>query len=301
MNTNTKDVHVSKQETAKRSGRLYRVSGNLLICKATIRAIPRNFVNTSRGSVHGFTAGAAQRMRRYLRECMAEYSNMVTLTYPGFFDTDGTATKNDLRRLLQEFKRRIESECGTTSIYYSSFWFLEFQERGAPHFHIFTTHYFDKDWVSRTWYRIVNSEDPRHLHAGTRCEKLNQGRSGTISYASKYAVKQCQKVVPENYQNVGRFWGVSGYRATMSADTFVSKDDRKSLHIRNLEKQIGKVVEVGVFYADIEVLKRDRGVGVYVLHKLGVVQKLRLLVSRLSAQTQRLPQLFQDAELNVEA
>lgn len=299
MNNNTKNVQVSKEETARRSGRLYRVSGNLLICKATSRAVPHNFINTSRSGIYQFSAGSATRMRRYLRECCAEYSNMVTLTYPGFFESDGSKVKEHLRRFLQELKRRVGRDFPDEAIYYSSFWFLEFQERGAPHFHLFTTHYFPKDFVSACWYRIVNSEDPRHLVAGTRCEKLERGRSGTISYASKYANKQCQKVVPENYESVGRFWGVSGYRATMSADTFVSRDDRKSEHICRLEKQIGKEVERGFYTAGIEVYKREKGVGVYILHEHALILKFRLLISRLSAHTMKYPQLFQDAEIEM--
>lgn len=300
MNNITNDSTVSTKETAKRSGRLYRVSGNLFICKATSRVIPHNFVNSSRACVHHFSAGAAVRMRRYLRECCAEYSNMVTLTYPGFFESNGANVKEHLRRFLQECKRKIERENPLDVIYYSAFWFLEFQERGAPHFHIFTTHYFNKDWVSSTWYRIVNSEDPRHLAAGTRCEKLHAGRSGTISYASKYAIKQCQKEVPENYTNVGRFWGVSGYRATMSADTFVSRDDRRSQHVRNIEKSIKRTIEDGIYSAGVEVYKREHGVGIYVLHDHTITRELRLKVSRLSAQTMQFAQLFQDAELNID-
>jgi len=52
---------------------------------------------------------------------------------------------------------------------------------------------------------------------------LVRGRAGTISYASKYAAKMEQKLTPKGFENVGRFWGVYGWRTTMSADTFVSK------------------------------------------------------------------------------
>lgn len=299
MNNNTKNVQISKQKASKRSGRLYRVSGNLFVCKETSRAIPHNFVNTSRSTIHQFSAGAAVRMRRYLRECLAEYCNMVTLTYPGFFESDGSIVKEHLRRFLQELKRYVERH-KLDELQHSVFWFLEFQERGAPHFHLFTTQYFPKDFVSACWYRIVNSEDPRHLAAGTRCEALQRGRSGTISYASKYAAKQCQKVVPDGYENVGRFWGVSGYRATMSADTFVSRSDRKSAHILTIENLITKTITDGIYGAGVEVYKKDEGVRVFILHEHVVMLKLRLLISRLAAQTMKCPQLFQDAELNIE-
>ena len=300
MNNNTNGVSVSTEETAKRSGRLYRVSGNLLICKATSRTIPHNFINTSRTCVYQFSAGSACRMRRYLRECCAEYSNMVTLTYPGFFESDGAIVKDHLRRFLQECKRRTTRENPGQGLHYSTFWFLEFQERGAPHFHLFTTHYFPKQWVSSTWYRIVNSEDPRHLAGGTRCEKLERGRSGLISYAQKYANKQCQKVVPVGYENVGRFWGVSGYRATMSADTFVSRDAARDAGVRHSEKLLGETIKQGILDGQITEYKREPGIAIYILIGNQIWRRLMLKVSILAAKTAVIPQLFQDAELNIE-
>lgn len=167
MNANTKNVQVSNEETKKRSGTIYRTCGNLLVCKTTSRTVPHNFINSSRGVITEFTAGTASRMRRYLRTCVSEYCNMVTLTYPGFFTSNGRETKEHIRRFLQEMARRVDRE-GFNSVGYSSFWFLEFQERGAPHYHIFTTHDFPHQFIAATWYRIVNSEDPRHLAAGRK-------------------------------------------------------------------------------------------------------------------------------------
>jgi len=296
MNSSIKDVQISKSETKKRSGTLYRVSGSLFICKTTSSTVPHAFVACARDRIHEFTAGASQRMRRYLRECTSEYRHMVTLTYPGFFDSDGEKSKEHLRRFLQELKRKVERDDAAT-ISYSSFWFLEFQERGAPHYHLFTTHYFKKEFISRRWYEIVNSEDPRHLTAGTRCEKLERGRSGLISYATKYANKNIQKIVPDNYENVGRFWGVSGCRSTMSADTFVSRDDRKQEGVRNTEKSIGIVLKEGILAGTVTVYRREKGVGIYILNTKEVWRRLMLKVSILSAKTAKVPQLFQDAEI----
>jgi hypothetical protein len=225
---------------------------------------------------------------------------MVTLTYPGFFESDGSIVKEHLRRFLQEFKRRVGRDFPDQALHYSTFWFLEFQERGAPHFHLFTTHYFPKQWVSATWYRIVNSEDPRHLNAGTRCEKLERGRSGLISYAQKYANKQCQKIVPAGYENVGRFWGVSGYRATVSADTFVSREAARDAGVRKSEKLLGETIKQGISDGQITVYKKEYGVAVYILIGNQIWRRLMMKVSILAAKTTVVPQLFQDAELNIE-
>ena len=50
--------------------------------------------------------------------------------------------------------------------------------------------------------------DYDHLKAGTKTERVRKPK-GARNYAVKYAQKCRQKEVPENYENVGRFWGHS--------------------------------------------------------------------------------------------
>jgi hypothetical protein len=163
---------------------------------------------------------------------------MVTLTYPESYSFDGRIIKEQLRRFMQELKRQADSHRGRTDNVavddYSAFWFLEYQKRGAPHFHIFTTHRYDKNWIADTWFRIVGSEDLRHKKAGTRIEKLKSGRRGACSYALKYAAKLEQKDPPEWIKNCGRFWGVSGNRECVAADTLLGRNalDNKGIKAR---------------------------------------------------------------------
>lgn len=297
MNSNTNYVQISTEQAGHRHGKIYRASGPLFICKEVSRTVPHAFVDSTRGSVHEFSAGAATRMRRYLRECAAQYSHMVTLTYPGFYSSDGAATKEHLRRFLQELKRKVARDHGDT-IHYSSFWFLEFQNRGAPHYHIFTTQFFDKQFIAQRWYEIVGSEDKRHLAAGTRVEKLAAGRGGTISYASKYANKQAQKLVPPGYEHVGRFWGVSGYRATMSADTFVSVSQLADPAVLHTTQKLFSLIQAGLYSQTCEVLVRKAGVCVVVFHNHADMAKVRTVISILGCKTGYAHQLFQDAELD---
>lgn len=115
---------------------------------------------------------------------------------------------------------------------------LEFQDRGAPHYHILITGILDRQELSRMWYDIVNSGDPRHLQAGTsiqfivddndyrlesdrvRYRELKRkghrnvkrmfiSRSEAESYMIGYFKKNDQKVIPENIENSGRFWSHS--------------------------------------------------------------------------------------------
>lgn len=286
-------VHNSKQ-TQGRRGTLYRCSGNLFIAKETQRGCPSAFVNIGRGRVVKFTAGAAQRMRRYLRECVPDYRNMVTITYPGFFTSNGKESKEHLRRFVQELKRYALSQDSATR--YSAFWFLEFQERGAPHYHLFCTHDYPKEWVARTWYRIVNSEDERHLHAGTRIEKIRSGRGGTISYANKYAAKAQQKDVPSDYTDVGRFWGVSGDRATVAADTWVESSNSKGSDTGKVISCLAKVINDATMDGKMECYRRESGVYVGLIHDKDTERRLKLRICQLGALTGHRSQMFQDAE-----
>lgn len=305
---------VNREQSKNNTGINYRASGNLFIAKTTSRTIPSTYLGC-RGDIVGFSAGSAIRMRRYLRECRAEYKHMVTLTYPGFFETDGEAVKNHLRRFLQEVQREYIRghkptddgmfngvANGTGQNYkgykpaHSAFWFLEFQERGAPHFHIFFNWAPGKEWVSKRWYEIVGSEDIRHLHAGTRTEKLLAGRAGTISYASKYANKCEQKVVPDGYKKVGRFWGVYGDRITLSAATFVTVKDREDRNVTWAEEQLLNAVKSLVAKGIAEIVKREEGILIVSCSDKNAMQKIRVKVSRVSMHTMKLYDMFCDAE-----
>lgn len=163
----------------------------------------------TRMEVKEFSKASRKRLAFVASNTPITFTTLITLTYPGEFSSDGDKCRRD-RRAFLDWLRRETGGC-------EYLWFLEFQQRGAPHLHVLT----DALWprtrdsvtalrfrVSTTWYRIVGSGDTRHLAAGCRTEKLRSARGGT-HYAVKYAQKMRQKVVPEGYTNVGRFWGHS--------------------------------------------------------------------------------------------
>lgn len=160
-----------------------------------------------RAPIKEFSKKSRQRLAFYASNTDVVFRSMITLTYPGQFPCDGRLVKKHLNRFLQWFKR----DTGKVSL----LWFLEFQARGAPHVHILCDRMVPRNAqqrsglrlrVSASWYRIVDSGDLRHLAAGTRTERLRSLEGGR-RYAVKYAMKMKQKLVPEAYQNVGRFWG----------------------------------------------------------------------------------------------
>ena len=152
----------------------------------------------SRGKIIRLTRQAKRNMLHHARN-VEGLTVMITLTYPGEYPTDGRKTKRDWSALRHWLTRRG----------LAGFWWLEYQERGAPHIHCFLSGRVEKQELAEAWFRIVASGDERHLRAGTRVEAVRQPHA-LAAYAAKYAAKMEQKEVPAEYTEVGRFWGLFG-------------------------------------------------------------------------------------------
>lgn len=152
-----------------------------------------------RKHITALTDKAMRRMKLHFRNMDDSAAYMVTLTYPAQFPMDGLKVKRDLVCMKQWFKRRNVSAA----------WFLEFQERGAPHLHLITDKAVGTQELSEKWYQVVGSGDEKHLMAGTQQARLRKPHA-VAAYVAKYASKTDQKTVPDGYTNVGRFWGAWG-------------------------------------------------------------------------------------------
>lgn len=146
-------------------------------------------------------------------------AEMVTLTYPG--DWRGSAPDGrTVKRHLEQFRKRWERKWGPLV----GVWKLEFQQRGAPHLHLYVARPVsgrDADfrrWVSEAWFEVVGSGDIRHLRAGTGVDRQFCARAVDVrrlctyfsKHNSKYSGKSEQNEVPAGFYDVGRFWGVWG-------------------------------------------------------------------------------------------
>lgn len=103
-------------------------------------------------------------------------------------------------------------------------WFLEFQRRGAPHFHAIICWEREpvleqfRRWLSSSWNAIVAPGDELHLKAGTRADRIDarspKGIRNLTAYLAKHSGKSRQKrrVDPETLETLptGRMWGVAG-------------------------------------------------------------------------------------------
>lgn len=155
-----------------------------------------------RGVITGFSRAARNRMLELFgqlkRSSEGRLPLMLTLTYPKVWNEDPTSWKRDLDTFFKRLRRQFPS-C-------SAVWKLEFQSRGAPHFHIllFNVSWIDRLWCARTWAEVVASGDPLHIKAGTRIERVKSWK-GVMAYAAKYLAKETRETATGS---IGRFWGV---------------------------------------------------------------------------------------------
>jgi hypothetical protein len=218
-----------------------------------------------RGPIYGFSPGS----RRRLFDCVNKLDRegikgivFVTLTYPGEYSRDW----RDWKRDLMSFWKRLDRAYGHLDV--AALWRLEFQQRGAPHFHLLLINIerIDKDWISQAWYEVVGSGDHRHLLAGTRVEGIRDWRV-VFRYIAKYMVKEQWDVRP-----TGRIWGVLGRGRLVIRLAVVVLGPCRWYAVRRvlrnyLEKQLGHKVLYG----------RGRGSGLKVYISSGAV--VRLLVA----------------------
>jgi len=141
---------------------------------------------------------------------------MVTLTYPEVFPTDGQVAKVHLKRFYERWRTHYGTPMGM--------WKLEFQERGAPHFHCFVGLPESEDelraWLLRQWFEVVGSGDERHLFHGVdisrwRWGSLGENRARVGEYFARHGAKGWQSYqnrVPLGYVSPGQFWGVWGIK-----------------------------------------------------------------------------------------
>ena len=160
--------------------------------------VPGKSVST-RGTVKEFSDRSERRMRIALESSRHLWKIILVLTYPSVFPCDGRKVKRDIQAMKRWLKRQ-----GVHDI----FWGLEFQKRGAPHINMLLPARVAIEDIKDAWYRIVGSEDPRHLTNGAKIEKIRNNLS-VVSYIIGYLKKSWQKDVPPEYQNVGRFWGIT--------------------------------------------------------------------------------------------
>lgn len=204
-------------EVYSRDVRVVRKIGNARNCRESDSSFCQKVLKMVRSISHGSSyhnehSGRRREIKRFSRDSQRRLLfvagnldgmvSMATLTYPGKEDLvpkDGKVVKAHWAAMRHWLTRRK----------LAGLMFMEFQERGAPHFHVFLNGRVDKSELSEAWNRIAGHCDPDHLRAGTKIESIRKAHA-LAAYAGKYAAKQSQKDVPEAFRNVGRFWSLFG-------------------------------------------------------------------------------------------
>lgn len=174
-------------------------------------------IRGNRGAIKALSPDARKRFKLHLRNIREGSLNLfVTLTYGAEYPTDGKIVKKHLKSMRDWMAKQGVSK---------GVWFLEFQKRGAPHFHFFVeaNHSLTSLKVATAWARRIKNylpteESRRKLIAvhqgqvknGRPCVEPVKKPHALSYYGTKYATKSHQKEVPDEYQNVGRFWGYWG-------------------------------------------------------------------------------------------
>lgn len=130
-----------------------------------------------RGSVNAFSAAARRRLMKLLSTLAPEHALFITLTYPADYPNPRKA--KDHRRAFEKRMKRLFPK-------FSGVWRLEFQKRGAPHFHliVFGVGFVGKDIVKQMWGDIIGYPD-----VFTRVEAVGSSRRHLMAYVSKYVAK----------------------------------------------------------------------------------------------------------------
>lgn len=156
-----------------------------------------------------FSRSSLYRVLFLVSETEVRFKSMLTLTYPKEYPMSGRECKKHLNKLLVWMRTKMTFEY---------LWFMEFQVRGAPHFHVLLDFQVQDDLkaeLASKWAKYVaHKQDESVYHKVFRVHNHKsawqniRNPDGARRYVAKYAAKAKQKT-PGDIEDVGRFWGAS--------------------------------------------------------------------------------------------
>lgn len=156
-----------------------------------------------RGKIEVFSKESRYRLFSMMHKLTFKTVTFLTLTYPLQYPSDPKVYKGHLK----EYRRRFEKKYGPVP----AVWRLEFQERGAPHFHLM---YLDMGFIPVhelcwLWKCVVKSWDMAHELLGVDIKLITSGKEKKLiaSYLAKYVGKVDQSEGKNDGSGVGRYWG----------------------------------------------------------------------------------------------
>lgn len=208
-------VHISEQTLR---GRASVCPGG--ICLKTTGAAPAPSSRGDRGPIAGLSAAA--RSRLLLKLVRIPFSDVpahaLTLTWHNGFSPEPAKWHAQLHSWEVKLSRDWAA-FGPSLV-----WMQEFQERGAPHFHVVVCWKREpvlaqlRRWVAASWNAIAEPGDEQHRRAGTRVDRIearhSKGAKKLLVYLVKHAGKSKQKHRrdPGSGEDLptGKMWDVFG-------------------------------------------------------------------------------------------
>ena len=202
----------------------------------------------NRKAISGFSAKSQRALRFKALNTSVPLVSQFCATYHEKWPTDGKELKAQLNQFLTLLRYHYPG--------ISYLWILEFQTRKTPHFHIYMSQPATEEMrmkLGRIWNKIADPGNETHLWWHTDRVDHRNGRElsalidwdmGNGAYLCKYLDKQQQKNVPEEFENVGRFWGSSRGLVVKPQQFMTEEQDaflkQFELSTRNVIRAIGK-------------------------------------------------------------
>jgi len=152
-----------------------------------------------RGRIHKFSQKSRQRLLRLFARMRMKgvRATFITLTFRRY------PTNREAKRSLKAFVQYIRDNYPNVSLV----WRMEYQGRGAIHFHLlcFNLPYWDWKEILATW-KSCSNQDRARIDV-----RLVRSRNGVMHYVSKYIAKPDRKhsstfFIHAPYQQKGRHW-----------------------------------------------------------------------------------------------
>lgn len=213
------------------------ISHHSMILKKTMYLPPVNKSHNERSNIVEYSMKSRKRFFEAL--LTMDWGNIpqdtireLTLTYPAIYPKDGKILKRHLDAYAKRLKKFGKKYGGIAFP-----WKMEFQRRGAPHFHLILISGTSipleelRSWALKSWNNLVskwileqdgfsesekNEAIEKHKKAGIEADIVRKNAKGLVCYVAWYIgknkgkAKEYQHEVPTEYENVGRWWGFYG-------------------------------------------------------------------------------------------
>jgi hypothetical protein len=203
--------------------------GTLVKIKTERQALTRSY--GKRGKVTEFSKASRKRLLELFATIDAKKYLFITLTYGANFP-DTPNAKRHLKAFMMRLERRYKRLCGV--------WRLEYQERGAPHFHLILMNvpFIPAKMIVDLWEAVIGEEYANNTfnetgdrnRTFTRVEAIRKHKK-VMAYISKYVAKKERKDTGKIQSAVGQH--KLNFRANQDAPTAWFSDAPASTGFNN--------------------------------------------------------------------